>query len=101
SYRVRAYNSAGDSAYSNTATATTGSAAPTLPPAPTGVSATDLTSTRVSLSWSSVGSSATGYRVERRTELASTWTPISNVGAGTVSFVDTGLTPDTTYTYRV
>ena len=50
SYRVRAYNAAGDSGYSNTASAVT-PAAPALPAAPTNLAATAVSRSQINLTW--------------------------------------------------
>ena len=94
-YRVIATSAAGNSNPSSTATATT----PTAPPsAPTGVTATAISSTEIQVGWTS-SSGATGYRVERTANGGSTWTQVGTTTAS--SFHDTGLTPATTYDYRV
>src|SRR4029450_6618698 len=60
-YQVRAYNTAGNSAYSNTGSATTIS----LPAAPSSVTATAATRTEISLAWTDNSSNEDGFRVER------------------------------------
>src|SRR5262249_48936706 len=60
SYRVRAFNSVGPSAYSNTATATT-SAMPTVPAAPSGLTATAASSSQINLAWVDNATNETGY----------------------------------------
>ncbi len=95
-YRVCAYNAAGDSANSNTASATTQAGADTTPPsAPSGLSATAVSSTQINLGWtaSSDNVGVAGYRVYRGGTLVGST-------AGT-SYSDTGLSPSTTYTYYV
>ncbi|MCL2068176.1 MAG: fibronectin type III domain-containing protein [Treponema sp.] len=97
-YRVRAYNTAGDSGYSNTASAATQTSLPGVPAAPTGLTATAVSATQINLSWNSV-TGANGYRVERSTD-NSNWTEIAPSHAAT-TYQDTGLTAGTTYWYRV
>lgn len=68
----------------------------TAPSAPTGVSASAVSPTRVDVSWnaSSDNVGVAGYRLLRN------GTQIANVTAGT-SFSDTAASPGTTYTYAV
>jgi len=58
------------------------------------------------LSWSAPanngGSEITGYRIERSTDAGSTWSTIdANTGSTSTTYSDTGLNPNTSYTYRV
>ena len=68
-YQVRAVDAAGNlSAYSSIATATTPAGGDTTAPsAPTGLSATAISATRIDLGWtaSTDNVGVTGYRVER------------------------------------
>jgi fibronectin type 3 domain-containing protein len=102
-YRVRATDAAGNlSGYSNTAAATTGSSGDTTPPsAPTGLAASAGGSV-ISLSWTASADNVgvTGYLIERcQGSGCSTFTQIGT--SSTNSYSDTGLTPSTSYTYRV
>jgi hypothetical protein len=56
-------------------------------------------STSIEVSWSDVGAVNT-YSIERRLG-AGAYLGIATPLAGAVSFLDTGLTPSTTYTYRM
>src|SRR5439155_91016 len=87
----------------STASATTLAVAPS---SPTGLSATAVSSSQINLSWApptdNGGSAITGYKVERSTDGGTTWTAlVANTGSATTMYSDTGLTPATTYTYRV
>ncbi|HZS74515.1 MAG TPA: fibronectin type III domain-containing protein, partial [Candidatus Nitrosotalea sp.] len=78
----------------------------TVPQFPTGLTATAASSTQVNLLWSAPtdngGSPITGYTIERSLDSGTTWNTISsNTGSTATTFSDTGLTPNTTYTYRV
>ena len=104
SHRVRANDADGNnSAYSNTASATTPAAADTTPPtAPTNLTATAASTTQINLSWtaSTDNVGVTGYKVERCSgggcaNFAQIATP------ATTTFNDTGLTASTSYSYRV
>ena len=107
SYRVRATDAAGNlSTYSGTASATTssGSGGDTQPPtAPTVLSATALSSTQVSLSWTAATDNVgvTGYLIEScKGTGCSNFAQIATV-TGTTFRNDVGLTASTTYNYRV
>jgi hypothetical protein len=96
SYRVRAYNVAGNSAYSNTASATTAVGAPT------GLTATAVSSSQINLSWTDNATSETGFRIERcGGSGCSTFVEIATVGANVTSYQNTGLTANMTYRYQV
>ena len=64
SYRVRATNLGGDSAYSNTATAVT-QAAQTVPAAPSNLTATAVSSTQINLAWQDNSNNEDGFKIER------------------------------------
>ena len=96
SYRIRATNAVGDSSYSNVVSVTT---PPELPAAPTALAAT-LDGRTVRLSWGDNSDNETGFRIERRSG-RDTGPRLKIIPAGTVRFTDSGLIPDTRYTYRV
>lgn len=75
---------------------------PVAPPdAPTNPAAAALSASSIRVTWDNVADE-TGYRVERSPNGSSGWTDVSgNLAADTVSYDDTGLTPATTYYYRV
>jgi carboxypeptidase T len=101
SYRVRAYNSAGDSSYSNTASATT-QAAPAIPTAPTNLTATTASRSQINLSWADNATNESGFRVERcKGATCSNFSQIATVGANVTSYPSTGLTANSTYRFRV
>ncbi|PYR28977.1 MAG: hypothetical protein DMF98_01360, partial [Acidobacteria bacterium] len=96
-YAVAAFDAAGNlSAQSSPASATTPAAPDTTPPsAPTGLTASAVSSSQINLSWaaSSDNVGVSGYRVYRNgTQIATT---------SATSFPNTGLSPSTTYTYAV
>jgi plastocyanin len=70
-----------------------------VPPAPTGLSATAVSTTEIDLSWNDV-SGETGYRIERKT-LGGSYQEIGTVGADVTTFQDSGLAEATGYSYRV
>ncbi|MEC4675681.1 MAG: S8 family serine peptidase [Nitrospirota bacterium] len=93
-YRVRAYNASGDSAYSNEASATT-----TLN-APAGLTASAASSSQINLMWTDNSGVETGFRIERKTG-AGSFAEIATVGANATTYSNTGLAEQTTYTYRL
>ena len=98
-YAVEAVNSAGRSAASAQASATTN--APNPPATPTGVSAVAVSATQIDLSWTPV--SGVAYNIYRST--TSGFTPAAgNQIAASLSvglYADMGLTASTTYYYVV
>ncbi len=101
SYRVRAYNTAGDSGYSNTASATTLSA-PTLPLAPTDLLVAVISRSQINLNWTDNATNETGYYIERcKGSTCTNFTRIATLGANVTFFANTGLAKNTTYRYRV
>ena len=98
-YRVRAYNDDGNSAYSNEASATT---SPTgiIADAPSGLVATAVSTSRIELTWTDNSNNETGFKIERRTGSGS-YAQIATVEANATSFSNMGLASDTQYTYRV
>ncbi|MEQ8176053.1 MAG: stalk domain-containing protein [Syntrophomonadaceae bacterium] len=103
SYRVQAIGDGSiraNSAYSNIASAAPGSTA-TAVGAPTGLTATAVTNSQVNLSWVDNASGETGYNIERYIGSSGSFTLIASLGPNATAFSDTGLTVNTTYTYRV
>jgi predicted phage tail protein len=96
SWRVRAFNAVGTSAYSNTLSATT----LTGPAAPTNLRATYTL--RVVLAWVDNASDETGYTIERCTGAGCTgFAPIAHLEGNAFRYADPTAAPGTTYRYRV
>jgi hypothetical protein len=101
SYRVRAYNTGGNSGYSNTASATT-QAAPTVPAAPTNLIATAASKSQINLTWTDNATNETGFKIERcKGSTCTNFAQIATVGANVTSYSSTGLSSNTTYRFRV
>ena len=101
-YRVQALNGATTSAYSNTASATTQASAPAVPTAPSGLNATAVSSSSITLTWTDNSSNETSFKIERCTGAGCTnFAQIASLGANVSSYSNTGLAASTTYTYRV
>ncbi|NVO20851.1 MAG: DNRLRE domain-containing protein [Bacteroidetes bacterium] len=98
-YRVRAYNTFGNSDYSNEASVTT-PAPPPLPLAPTGLVVTPVSQTQLDLGWVDASSNEEGFKIERKTGSGS-YSEIASLGPNITSYSNTGLTANTAYTYRV
>jgi hypothetical protein len=94
-YRVRAYNSAGNSSYCDEANATT------YPAAPSGLSASAASSSQINLSWTDNSSGESGFKIERKTGSGGTYSQITIVSANVTTYSNTGLSEATTYYYRV
>lgn len=71
-----------------------------VPEAPTNLTATSISTTAIVLAWKDNSTNEKGFKVERKTGNGS-YTMVSTTTANTVSYIDTGLTSNTMYTYRV
>ena len=98
-YRVMAYNSFGNSSYTNEANVTT-PACGAAPSKPINLIASAISSSEINLSWSDNSDNEDGFKIERK-ELGGTYTEIKTLAANVTSYSDTGLNPDTTYYYRI
>lgn len=95
-YRVRAYNAAGSSAYSNSACRTTG------PRPPTSLTANRILATEANLFWVEATTNETGFKLQRCTGATCTnFAQIALLPANGIGYHDTGLNASTTYRYRV
>lgn len=93
-YRVRAYNSNGDSGYSNTSSATTQAASAT-PAAPTNLRASASGKGAIKLTWVDNSNNETRFEITRSPTASLT------VGTNVTSYTDRGLTKGTPYIYQV
>ena len=73
---------------------------PDLPPAPSGITATPNSQTRITVAWQAV-TGASRYFVYMATTSAGPYTLLGSVAAPTVSFAATNLTANTTYWFEV
>jgi predicted phage tail protein len=80
------------------------SATPTAPPpalaAPTSLTATAASRSRINLAWKDNASNESGFRIERSLD-GVTFNPIATVGANKTTYTNTGLNRSTKYYYRV
>jgi hypothetical protein len=101
SFRVRARNGSGFSPYSNTVSVTTpGSTGGGTFAAPTGLKALARSANEVLLTWQDSSTGETGFRVERQTA-GGAFQEIGTVPANSLSALVTGLSPGTSYGFRV
>ena len=96
-YRVRAQNSAGTSAYSNTANATTPVGGPA---APSSLAATTVSGSSIGLSWINNSTNASAVLIERSTN-NTTFSQVASASGTATAWSDSGLAAGTTYYYRV
>ncbi|MBN1672453.1 MAG: fibronectin type III domain-containing protein [Kiritimatiellae bacterium] len=97
-YKIRAEGTAGNSAYTPVISAKT-SVAP--PAAPSGLTATAVSPSKVELSWTDNSSNETGFKIDRRKSGTDTWERIATPGANTTALSDSGLPASTTFYYMV
>jgi fibronectin type 3 domain-containing protein len=97
-YRVRACNDGGCSDYAGDTDAET--LPPPAPAAPSGLSATAVSSTAIRLEWTDNSSDETRFEIQRRQGSAS-FVAVANVGESVTAYTDNGLEPATAYDYRI
>ncbi len=103
-YRVRAYNGAGNSGYSNTASVTTPAVPASAPAQPTSVSAKNDADGSATVAWVDASTTETSFEVRREKwdTKRSVWTGLTTVGivpSGVTSLDD--LSGNGTYRYLV
>jgi subtilisin family serine protease len=72
-----------------------------LPDAPSGLGVGALSTSEIALSWADNADDESGFKIERKTNLAGSYSHIVTVSANVDSYDDTGLSEGTTYYYRV
>jgi len=99
-YRVCAYNNAGYSDHSNTASTTT-PLAEGAPATPSSLTASVLSSSQINVSWQDNATNETGFKIEQWTSATGSWIQITTVGANVNFYSNTDLSESTRYYYRV
>ena len=111
-YRVYAFSSTGNSAYSNEASAATlpitpnpsptpTPTPPTVPAAPTNLTATPASYSQVTLTWTDSSANELGFKIERSISANGPFAYIGYAGPNVATFISAGLLANTTYYYRV
>ena len=100
SLAARATDDKGATATSGAVTITVSAPSPSPPSAPTGLSAAAVSSGRIDLSWTDTSWNETSFEIERSVG-AGAFSPLATLGADSTSHIDTGLSPSTSYSYRV
>ncbi len=102
-YRIRAFNSIGESDNSNEATAAT-DPEPAPPAAPSGLAATAADHQRINLTWTDNSGDEDGFTIQRKLgpqASADPFVDVATAASNATGFADTGLDPETEYCYRV
>ena len=102
-YTVRAQGPGGDSALSNSATATTPAVAlNTVPAAPGNLASGAVARTQVVLNWTDNANNETGFLLERcRGTGCTAFSQIASTGANVTTYSDSGLRAGSAYSYRL
>lgn len=72
------------------------------PPAPTGLTAIPMSSSQINLTWVDSATTEVGYKIERCTGAGcSNFVQIAIIGANVTTYLSTGLSSSTSYSFRV
>ena len=99
-YRVRAYNTVGDSSYTSEANGVL-TCPLTVPMAPSNLQATVVSSSQINLSWTDNSSNEDGFKIERKEGVGGTYIIVFTASANASSWANTGLSANTTYYFRI
>ena len=97
-YRVKAFNSGGNSGPSNEAEAQT---LPGPPESPLLLQVNTFSFQQIDIRWQDNSFNEEGFRIERKTTVNGTYNVITTVAINVISFSDTSLLPETKYYYRL
>ncbi|WP_051963008.1 fibronectin type III domain-containing protein [Mesoaciditoga lauensis] len=96
-YKVRAHNDGGYSNFSNVISQKTKDVSPI---APSNLYVSSYSTNTITLSWNDNSNNETGFEIWRSLDGYS-FSKIKDLSANTTSYTDIGLSPDTTYYYKV
>jgi uncharacterized delta-60 repeat protein len=99
-YKVSAVNVVGEGGLSNELSAVP-AAFPTVPVAPSGLTAAALSRSLIGLVWSDNAANETGFRIERSFDGSSGWRQVGSVAANATTYLHWRHWPLTTSYYRV
>ncbi|MGB5847236.1 MAG: fibronectin type III domain-containing protein, partial [Ignavibacteriaceae bacterium] len=97
-YKVRAYNTEGNSGYSNEDCTTTN---PTIPTSPSNLTAEATGVNEVTLSWTDNSNHEDGFIIERENITLPVFAVIDSVGANDTSYIDSTISQGVSYNYRI
>ncbi|HMB96533.1 MAG TPA: fibronectin type III domain-containing protein, partial [Tepidisphaeraceae bacterium] len=100
-YRIRATDGTNFSPYTRATSDITLSPQQTVPRTPSKLKAQALSSKQIALKWQDNANNETDYVIERSTSLDGPFVTVDTVAANSTTYIDKGLTPGTTYFYRV
>ncbi|MFN8006432.1 MAG: M12 family metallo-peptidase [Terriglobia bacterium] len=69
--------------------------------APSNLTATADSSTQISLAWQDANSGIIGFKISRKVGASGTYSLLTTTASTATTYVDSGLSPNTTYFYRV
>ncbi|MEW6606479.1 MAG: carboxypeptidase regulatory-like domain-containing protein [bacterium] len=72
-----------------------------LPNPPANLQTTPLSDTQINIRWQDNSPNEDGFEIERKIIPLGTYALIATVGSNTITYIDSGLIPNTTYSYRM
>lgn len=99
-YRIIAFNTGGDSEYSQSVEMLTPEEIVPLP-APSALTVQDNTPVSITLGWQDNSNAEEGFRIFYSTDGGQTFTALDTAAANMTTYTHSGLDPETTYLYRV
>jgi hypothetical protein len=78
-----------------------GAPPPTPPTAPSGLTATAVSTSQINLAWTDNSGNESGFKVEHSSNGTDDWAPLGTTGANVKTYANTGLPANTPFWYRV